>query len=146
MIGDPSQYEQQIGEAVKISKHLYIHRGFTFRTLSAGQRNRFALGAAAHRARHVQRGRERRTSRQNEVPKRRKLPLEAIDPYFQLTDAFRGDPTDNNAPVSRPSFLGRSNIGAQNEEVVLACVQNRINFRVRGLCARRAKEMICRKW
>ena len=91
-VGDAREHEQQVGEPVQVDDHDLRHRDVRVAARSAITR---ALGAAAHRARDVQRGRLRRAARQDErlaaaraPPRRRRSPARAAAMRVSSRRAF----------------------------------------------------------
>ena len=80
MIRGTRHDEQQVGKAVQVHQHDGVDR-------VTAQSQDGAFRTAADRARQVERRTRRRTAGQDEMPERRQLRLQSIDPRFEPRDA-----------------------------------------------------------
>lgn len=79
MIDHARRDKQQIGEAIHVRQQMRVD-------VLTSEKDDRAFSAAADRAGKVQQGARAATARKNETPKRWKLGIESVDPFFESSD------------------------------------------------------------
>ena len=93
-----------------------------------GQFDHQALGASADRAREMERRGRRRSARQHEGAERLQRRVELVDLAFEPRHLRVHDP--QRLPFGLLASVGRAEIGAEVEQVVLDAAQHGVELRV----------------
>ena len=122
--GRARHHEQQIGQAVDVAQQHGIDRRL--------ERDHPALGAPAHRPRHVQRGAAGTAAGQDESPERRHLGFETIDELLEARDVGVAEGRLGDAGGELVGGIGE--LGAEREQVALDAGERLVGI---GIDARR---------